>query len=125
MARSLATLPSGTRVTDFVSLGVLADRLPLDKIQEVLQQTGRQSQRQRHLPAHVVVYYVVALALYMEVSYEDADSERIRPPIPTRRRPPFRREGGHPFRDEGGHRFRREGGHFLRVVGKVAGLLSE
>ena len=32
------------------------------------------------------------------------DSERIRPPIPTRRRPPFRREGGHPFRDEGGHR---------------------
>jgi len=71
MARSLATLPSGTRVTDFVSLGVLADRLPLDKIHEVLQQTGRQSQRQRHLPAHVVVYYVVALALYMEVSYEE------------------------------------------------------
>ena len=55
----------------------------------------------------------------------NADSERIRPPIPTRRRPPFRREGGHPFRDEGGHPFRREGGHFLRVVGMVAGLLSE
>ena len=56
---------------------------------------------------------------------EPADSERIRPGIPTRRRPPFRREGGHPFRDEGGHPFRREGGHFLRVVGRVAGLLSE
>jgi hypothetical protein len=53
------------------------------------------------------------------------DSERIRPPIPTRRRPPYRREGGHPFRDEGGHLFRREGGHFLRVVGMVAGLPSE
>lgn len=71
MARTIATLPSGTRVTDFVSLGVLADRLPLDKVHEVLQQTGRQSQRQRQLPAHVVVYYVVALALYMEVSYEE------------------------------------------------------
>jgi len=56
-------------VTDFMSLGVLAERFPLDKIHEVLQQTGRQSQRQRHLPAHVVVYYVIALALYMEVSY--------------------------------------------------------
>ncbi|HVR95271.1 MAG TPA: tetratricopeptide repeat protein [Thermoanaerobaculia bacterium] len=54
-----------------------------------------------------------------------ADSERIRPPIPTRRRPPFRREGGHPFRGESGHPFRREGGHFLKVVGMVAGLLSE
>lgn len=69
MARTVATLPSGSRITDFVSLGVLAKRFPLSKIREVLEQTGRQSQRQRHLPAHVVVYYVIALALYMEVSY--------------------------------------------------------
>jgi hypothetical protein len=69
MARTVATLPAGARITDFVSLGVLADRFPLSKVHEVLEQTGRQSQRQRHLPAHVVVYYVIALALYMEVSY--------------------------------------------------------
>ena len=69
MARTVATLPSGTRITDFVSLGVLADCFPLDKVHEVLQQTERKSQRQRHLPAHVMVYYVIALALYMEVSY--------------------------------------------------------
>ena len=69
MARTVATLPSGARITDFVSLGVLADCFPLDKVHEILQQTGRKSQRQRHLPAHVVVYYVIALALYMEVSY--------------------------------------------------------
>jgi Insertion element 4 transposase N-terminal/Transposase DDE domain len=69
MARTVATLPSGSRITDFVSLGVLAKCFPLSKIREVLEQTGRQSQRQRHLPAHVVVYYVIALALYMEVSY--------------------------------------------------------
>ncbi|HTG31743.1 MAG TPA: IS4 family transposase [Thermoanaerobaculia bacterium] len=69
MARTVAKLPSGARLTDFVSLGVLADRFPLDKVHEILQQTERKSQRQRHLPAHVVVYYVIALALYMEVSY--------------------------------------------------------
>jgi hypothetical protein len=69
MARTVATLPAGARITDFVSLGVLADRFPLSKVHEVLEQTGRQSQRQRHLPAQVVVYYVIALALYMEVSY--------------------------------------------------------
>jgi hypothetical protein len=69
MARTVAKLSSGVRLADFLSLGVLADRFPLTKVHEVLQQTGRQSQRQRHLPAHVVVYYVIALALYMEVSY--------------------------------------------------------
>ena len=31
--------------------------------------TGRQSQRQRQLPARVMVYYVLALALFMEVGY--------------------------------------------------------
>jgi len=69
MARTVATLPSGARITDFMSLGVLANCFPLDKVHEVLQQTERESQRQRHLPAHVMVYYVIALALYMEVSY--------------------------------------------------------
>jgi len=34
----------------------------------VLREQGRESQRERQLPAHVVVYYVIALALYMEVS---------------------------------------------------------
>ena len=34
----------------------------------MLREQGRESQRERQLPAHVVVYYVIALALYMEVS---------------------------------------------------------
>lgn len=69
MARAVAGLPKGTRITDWVSLGVLAEWVPAEAVHRVLQETGRQSQRQRHLPAHVVVYYVMALALYMEVSY--------------------------------------------------------
>jgi hypothetical protein len=39
------------------------------KVHEVLKQTGRESVRQRDLPAHVVIYYVIALALYMRSSY--------------------------------------------------------
>jgi hypothetical protein len=71
MARTEATLPKGTRVTDFISLGVIAARFPRSKIHEVLVETGRSSQRQRSLPAHVVVYYVIALALFMQVSYRE------------------------------------------------------
>lgn len=69
MARTLAGLPAGTRVTDYISLGAVAGKVPMERVQEVLKQEGRQSQRQRQLPAHVMVYYVIALALYMEVSY--------------------------------------------------------
>lgn len=69
MARTMAGLAEGTRVTDFISLGVVADRFPLSQVQEILRETGRASARQRQLPAHVVVYYVIALALFMNVSY--------------------------------------------------------
>jgi hypothetical protein len=37
----------------------------------VLKQTSRESKRERALPAHVMVYYAIALALYMEVSYRE------------------------------------------------------
>jgi hypothetical protein len=36
-----------------------------------LTRSGKLSQRQRDLPTHVVVYYVIALALYMQVSYRE------------------------------------------------------
>ncbi len=69
MARTVAGLPEGTRLTDFISLGALAGRFPLTTIHRILEETGRQSQRQRQLPAHMMVYYVIGLALYMQVSY--------------------------------------------------------
>lgn len=67
MARTVAGLPKGARITDYISLGVIARAFPLEKVQEALVKTGRQSKRQRNLPAHVVVYYSIALALYMQV----------------------------------------------------------
>jgi len=71
MARTLAELPAGSRITDYISLGVIAKFFPVKKIPEVLEQTNRASIRERDLPAHVVVYYVIALALYMRSSYRE------------------------------------------------------
>jgi hypothetical protein len=71
MARTVATLPAGSRITDYISLGVIARFFPAEKIHEVLKQTNRASVRERDLPAHVVVYYVIALALYMRCSYRE------------------------------------------------------
>jgi hypothetical protein len=71
MARTVASLPAGSRVTDYISLGVITKFFPLQKVQEVLAETKRASVRERDLPAHVVVYYVIALALYMRSSYRE------------------------------------------------------
>lgn len=71
MARTVAELPIGTRITDYISLGVLTKTFPVTAIEAVLRNTGRTSIRQRDLPAHVVVYYVIALALYMQSSYRE------------------------------------------------------
>ena len=71
MARTLAALPEGSRITDYISLGVIAKTFPLQQVRSVLVATGRTSQRERDLPAHVVVYYAIALALYMQSSYRE------------------------------------------------------
>ena len=71
MARTLAELPKGARITDYMSLGVLTKAFPRARIDAVLAATKTASRRQRELPAHVVVYYVIALTLYMQVSYRE------------------------------------------------------
>ena len=71
MARTVAELPKGARITDFISLGVISKTFPKATIEKILTQTGKASQRQRDLPAHVVIYYVIALALYMQSSYRE------------------------------------------------------
>jgi hypothetical protein len=65
MARVPARLPAGIRVSDHVSLGVIARTFPLDQVQQILAETGKASERERDLPAQVMVYYAIALALYM------------------------------------------------------------
>ena len=71
MARTVAELPPGARITDYISLGVITKAFPDSAIGAVLARTGKSSIRQRDLPAQVVVYYVIALALYMQSSYRE------------------------------------------------------
>lgn len=68
MARTAAGFPADTRLTDYISLGVLTAQFPIADVQEALLSTGRVSERERDLPAHVMVYYAIALALYADVS---------------------------------------------------------
>jgi hypothetical protein len=55
MARTVAELPQGARITDFISLGVISKTFPLETIKKILSQTGKVSRRQRELPAQVAV----------------------------------------------------------------------
>jgi len=71
MSRTASELSAGPRITDYISLGVVASAFPRATVDEVLAETGKTSRRERDLPAHVVVYYVIALALYMQVSYQE------------------------------------------------------
>src|SRR4051812_31007182 len=63
MAGVPAGLPAGIRLSDHISLGVIARAVSLERVREVLAETGTASERD--LPAQVMVYYVIALALYM------------------------------------------------------------
>src|SRR4051812_5416157 len=65
MAHAPAHAPAGIRLSDHISLGVIARTFPLDQVRHILAETGKASERERDLPAHVMVYYAIALALYM------------------------------------------------------------
>jgi len=71
MARTVAELPTGTKITDFISLGVVTKTFPRSAIESVLRDTGKASICTRDLPAHVVVYCVITLAFYMQSSYRE------------------------------------------------------
>jgi len=71
MARTRKALPAKVDIAHLISTGVLASVCPRPLIEEVLQETGRASQRERLLPAPAVVYYVMALALWREAPLEE------------------------------------------------------
>jgi len=59
------------RLTDRISVGVLTRVVPRDLVEEVVAYAGRKEKRSRLLPAHVVVYYVLALGLFFGEAYEE------------------------------------------------------
>ena len=62
---------SDQRLSDHISLGVLTRVFPPELVDEVLGECGRVEVRHRLLPARVVVYYVLGLALFSTCSYEE------------------------------------------------------
>ena len=59
-------------LTDWISLGVLPSSVPRDVVDEAIAETGRGARRAGgKLPPHVVVYLVMALALFAEDDYEE------------------------------------------------------
>ena len=59
------------RLSDLVSVGVLTRVFPPDLVDEVIAEAGRTEQRHRSLPARVMAYFSIGMALYSEGSYED------------------------------------------------------
>jgi Insertion element 4 transposase N-terminal len=63
---------AGGRLTDWVSLGKLASFVPRDAVDDAIAAAGKQAKRSDgKLPPHVMVYFVVALALFADDDYEE------------------------------------------------------
>ncbi len=62
---------SERRLSDLVSVGLLTRVFPPEVVDEVIVESGRKEQRHRSLPARVVTYFAVGMALHSEGSYED------------------------------------------------------
>ncbi|MEN2514710.1 IS4 family transposase [Gordonia polyisoprenivorans] len=66
---------SDRRLSDVVSVGVLTRTFPPDLVDEVVAAAGRTEVRSRVLPARVMAYFSIGMALYAEGSYEDVFSQ--------------------------------------------------
>jgi hypothetical protein len=63
---------AGGRLTDWISLGVLASAVPRDAVDDAVEVTGRAAKRSGgKLPPHVMVYFAMALALFADGDYEE------------------------------------------------------
>jgi hypothetical protein len=60
------------RLSDWISLGVLASWVPRDAVEDAVEATGKTARRKGgKLPPQVVVYFVMGLALWAEDDYEE------------------------------------------------------
>ena len=62
-------------MSDLVSVGVLTRVFPPDLVDEVVASAGRTQQRNRLLPARVMAYFAIGMAMHSEGSYEDVLSQ--------------------------------------------------
>jgi hypothetical protein len=68
-------LVAGGRLTDQITLGVLAASVPRDAVDEAVEAAGRRARRRDgKLPPHVMVYFAMAMALFADEDYEEVAS---------------------------------------------------
>src|ERR1700729_395036 len=71
---------TGGVLTDWVSLGVLASSVPRDVVDDAVAEAGKGARRARgKLPPHVMVYFVMALALFADDDYEEVAARLTQP----------------------------------------------
>lgn len=63
---------SDRRLSDLVSVGVIARVFPAWVVDEVIAECGRTERRSRSLPARVMAYFSIGMALHSDSSYEAA-----------------------------------------------------
>ena len=63
--------PASGRLTDHLAIGVLTGLIHRDIVDDVIRECGKREKRSRLLPAHVVMYYVLALNLFFGEAYEE------------------------------------------------------
>src|ERR1700729_2343400 len=70
---------AGGVLTDWVSLGVLASSVPRDVVDDAIAEAGKGAKRARgKLPPHMMVYFVMALALFADDDYEEVAARLTR-----------------------------------------------
>jgi hypothetical protein len=63
--------PVEPRLSDRIAIGVLTSTFPPELVDRVVAEAGRTEQRERLLPARVVVWLVLAMALFSGQAYEE------------------------------------------------------
>jgi Insertion element 4 transposase N-terminal/Transposase DDE domain len=71
MARTKASLGSGARLADYLSVGLLGRIYPAPVIENLLDAHEVNTLRTRRLPALVTSYYCIAMSLYPQAAYEE------------------------------------------------------
>jgi hypothetical protein len=62
---------AGGRLTDWISLGVLASSVPRDAVDEAMAAGKGARRSDGKLPLHVMVYFAMAMALFADEDYEE------------------------------------------------------
>lgn len=66
-----------SRISEALNFECLTKFFPLRETRKILRQTGKASKRERDLPAHVMVYYVIAMTIFMGLPYRDVLRELL------------------------------------------------